>query len=211
MKRYTTVKKFLSVLNNNDIAIFVGQNLCEEAFKYDREGSFYLLDVNELHSSLALGVAMCTDKRVFVFCNDGDFLREIGSAAQMAVSRCSNIFYVVLATGFYQFAGGQPTIFNEFPASKTVFANLGFLVNDYINYFEEGKAGMKSLKVYLERIKGPMAIIMRLEKGIRKNVREEISYSKQELTDRIMKFISDESLGTSLYIKPSNLFSNMEG
>ncbi len=209
MKRNTVVRKFLSLLKDNDIAIFTGKDMCEEAFKYDRQGNFYLTEVVDIAASLALGVAMVTDKRVFVFCEDWQFLREFSSSAQMAVSRRTNIIYVIFNSGEYQYVNNMPTIFNEFVAPRVFLSDLGFLVNDFTNYFKD-KHGLDTLPDYIKHVKGPLAVIIKIQKGARKNARAEISYSKQELVNRLMDFVGDDNLGTSLYTTPSNLFLSME-
>ncbi len=202
MKRYLILKRFLSLLQDNDVLIFFGKEVCEEAFKYDKPGCFYLSDTKELSPSLALGVAMCTNKRVFVFCEDGDFLREMGSAAQMAVSKCENLFYVILSSGRYQLSGGQPNIFNEFSAQKGFLFNLGFLVNDYVPYLKN-KTSLNELGRLIKNIRGPIAILMWTDVGLRQGEKKEITYSKPDLTNRIQEFICDEELGTSLYKPPA--------
>jgi hypothetical protein len=209
VKRNAAIRKFLSLLEDNDVAIFTGKDMCEEAFKYDREGNFYLTEAIDTTASLALGMAMVIDKRIFVFCEDWQFLREFSASAQMAVSRCTNIIYVIFNSGEYQYVNNMPTIFNEFVAPRVFLSDLGFLVNDFTNYFKN-KDGLGTLPEYIKRVKGPLAAIIKIQKGARKDARKEISYSKQELTNRIIKFVGDGGLGTSLYTNPSNLFLNME-
>ena len=202
MKRYLILKKFLPLLKDNDLLMFFGKEVCEEAFKYDRPGCFYLPDTKELSPSLALGVAMCTNKRIFVFCEDGDFLREMGSVAQMAVSKCENLFYVILSSGRYQLSGGQPNIFNGFSAPKGFLFNLGFVVNDYVSYLKN-KTSTNELGRLIKSIRGPMVILMWTDVGLKKGEKKKISYSKTDLTNRIQEFIRDEELGTSLYAPPA--------
>jgi hypothetical protein len=197
MKRYSLVRLFLSLLEDNDVVVVSGEKLGEQAFKYDKEGRFYI-DCVGTAISVALGIANNTDKRVFVLCNDGDFLRDIGAAAQTAVSVCRNIFIVIFDEGRYSDDGGSPTIFRTVTSIKGFLFNLGFGVNDYSDFFYK-KGPLKELKLILDRSTGPTAIIIKVEtKGSKKF--NKISYSKVELRNRINKFVRDSSLGTSLYI-----------
>lgn len=206
MKRYKAVEVLLSKLKENDVIIFSGNELCKEAFKYDRDSNFYVTEANGLASSLALGIAMGTDKRVFIFCGEGEFLREMGSAAQMAVSRCENVFYVIFDNDGYQSAGGHPNIFNEFGHTKGMLFNMGFVVHDFSNYFRD-KNSIKSMTRFIENIKGPMVILIKVEKGFNYRLKD-ISFSKQELQNRISEFIQNRELGSSLFNPTYDLNTN---
>ncbi len=196
MKRFSLIRLFLSLLEDNDVVIISGEKLGEQAFKYDKEGYFYI-DCVGAAISVALGVANNTDKRVFVLCNDGDLLRDVGAAAQAAVSQCKNIFIIIFDEGRYTDNGGSPTIFRTVTSIKGFLFNLGFGVNDYSDYFYKN-GPLKELKYILDRSTGPMVIIIKVEtKGSKKF--DKIAYSKVELRNRINKFIRDSSLGTSLY------------
>jgi hypothetical protein len=200
-KRHVVVKKLLSVLKENDVAIFTGEELCEEAFAYDRPGNFYIKNVDGFASSIALGMALCNDKRIFVFCEDWDFLKEAGVAAQMGVSRAENIFYILLSSGRYSFSGGQPNIFAEVTAPKWIFSGFGFITNDFTHYLKNKKL-MKELESYIERVRGPLIVLMNIKDEFDKNARVKIKQSPSKLVKRIKKFLVDSNLGTSLYTPP---------
>lgn len=197
MKRFSLVRLFLSLVEDNDVVIASGKNLGEQVFKYDREGHFYIECVGAA-LSVALGIGNNTDKRVFVLCSDGDFLREVGAAAQIAVSMCRNMFIVIFDEGVYSDDGGTPTVFRTVTSIKGFLFNLGFGVNDYSDYFYK-KGSLKELKYILDRSTGPMAIILRVDtKGSKKF--DKVSLTKVGLRNRINKFIRNSSLGSSLYI-----------
>lgn len=44
MNRKEVVKKFTSLLGSNDLVMFIGKELCEEAYLNDRENYIYLLN-----------------------------------------------------------------------------------------------------------------------------------------------------------------------
>lgn len=200
MKRYRVVKDFLLCLKDNDVAIFSGKDLSREAFQYDRKGNFYISDAPGLASSLAIGMAMNTDKRIFVFCGDGDFMLELGAAAQMAVSKCENIFYVVFDNGCYQASGCQPTIFRELASIMGVIFNFGFVTHKFTKHFEK-KISVSKMSKTIANLRGPSAIIIEVDKGYKKGLRD-VSYSKVELKNNISDFIRNRELGTSLFVPP---------
>jgi len=186
MKRFTLNRLFLSLLEDNDVVIVAGKGLCEEAFRYDKKGYFYIEKSNGIASSIALGIAMHTDKRVFVLCSDYDFLKEVSVIPQIAVSRCNNIFYVLFNEGIYSDDGGGPTIFREMPSIISIFFNCGFGFSDYSDFFYQ-KGSMKLLKNTLNASKGPRVININVGKGYKKF--NALSYSEIELKSRINEFI----------------------
>lgn len=203
MKRFKIVKDFIACLNDNDIAIFAGEELSKEAFQYDRDGNFYMLDSPGLAVPFALGVAMNTDKRVFVFTGDGDFLMELGAYAQAAVSRCKNIFCVILDNDCYQSAGGPPTIFRSLNSVTGVLFNLGLTFFNYTPHFK-GRVSIPHMFKKINNLVGPVSILIEVEKGFKKNLKD-IDISKEDLKNRISQFLKDREKGTSMYVPPYSL------
>lgn len=197
MKRIRLIKDFLLCMRDNDVAIFSGRDLSREAFQYDSDRNFYVLDDSGVTISLALGVAMSTDKRVFVFSGDGNFLYNIGSYAQTAVSKCKNIFNVILDNGCYQAAGGHPTIFRELSAPKGIVFSMGFLTYDFTSFFNR-RIPVKEVTKTIDNLVGPAFILIDVDKGYKKGMKD-IDVSEVELRDRTTNFIKNEELGTSLY------------
>lgn len=208
MKRQTVIKLFTSYLKENDLAIFAGNNICREANLYDRKGNFYVKDETGIGLSLALGIAMCTDKRVFIFCDDYYFLKELGSSIHMGVSKCKNIFLVVFVSGEYQHTGGHnPTIFNEINAVKTIMFGAGFLINDYTKHFSNIQSA-KEVKGILDTLYGPLFIMINVDLGENKKAGE-VNLTKVQQVERLGTFLSGE--GTSLLSPREINFSFTQG
>lgn len=185
MKRFTAVKGFLSALGDNDIAIFSNNEMNKEAFQYDSDSYFYVSQ-DGLVPSLALGMAIGTKKRVFVFCDDSEFLREFGVTAQMAVSKCNNIIFVVFDSGFYQ-DSGSPTIFRELYSPKGALFSLGIATYDLTHYFKTKKM-LKELKNVVRSFKGPLCVILKVDRGFKKGL-SDVNISKEDLRNRITGFM----------------------
>lgn len=199
MRRHIVIREFLKYLEDNDVAIFSENEMSKEAFQYDREGNFYITDSPGSALSIALGIAMNTDKRIFVFVNDECFLRDVGAATQAAVSKCINIFYVMLNSGYYQSSGFQPTIFEGLVGIKSFLFGSGFVVYDFSHYFE--KKDFSVMHSIINNVKGPMTILVKVDKGLKKGLKN--LNSKINFKERIMNFINDEELGTSLFVPPT--------
>lgn len=201
MKRYRAIRDFLSCLEQNDVAVFSGESISKEAYLYDKKGYFYTTDSYGMAPSLALGIAMSTDKRTFIFDGDGSCMMELSSLAQIAASKTNNIFYVILDNGCYQAAGGQPTIFREMSSVKGFIFSLGFTVFELTNYFKSKSSVLKMQKI-VRNLRGPAAIIIKVDKGVNNKIGD-LDIDKIELRDRITEFIKDMNLGTSLFIPPA--------
>jgi hypothetical protein len=200
MKRFKAVRDFISCLKDNDVAIFSGKELSKEAYVSDRNGSIYLLDSPALASSLGLGIAMSTNKRVFIFEGDGGFLMELGAAAQITASRCKNITYVIFDNGIYQSAGGQPTIFREMGSIKGFIFGLGFTVFELTSYMTTKKELAKMQKV-IDTLKGPTVIIIKVDKGENKKILD-IDLDGAHVVRRASEFVQNLDLGTSAFQPP---------
>jgi hypothetical protein len=201
MNRKVLMKKFIYYLKPND-AIIVSNELFKEAYENDRDSVFYMLDSN-MTLSFSTGLAMCTDKRVFVFITDGELLEEINAVIQASISRCKNLFCVVLRSGRYHSTGGQPNVFSNIYSPKGLFFNMGFFVHDYTHYFSDKKF-YKDVEKLLYRLVGPIVILNKVDSTINKKVlNEEIEINKKNLRERFSNFVANKSLGSSLFQPPS--------
>lgn len=197
MTREKVVKSILSCIKNNDITIFLGAGLCKEIYKYDKDESFYITDNNCNGLMVALGIAMNTDKRVFVFCNDSDLLKNMSCMLNIAISKCKNIFVIILQSGKYQESGGQLNIFDSILAPKGILFNMGFLVLDYTVHLKN-KTTLKILDNLIERNVGPTASIVKVTSSTI-NKGDDVIIESVLLKDRIKSFIKNTEIGSALY------------
>ena len=197
MKSKKVIQTMLSCIKDNDVVIFSGDELCKEAYEYYRDGNFYIRDNNCNGLSLALGIAMNTNKRVFVFCTDSDLIKNISYMLNIAVSKCKNIFVVILVSGKYQVSGGQVNIFDSISSPKNLLFSMGFLVFDY-TFHLKNKGTVKELKQLIERSIGPVVSIIKVTGGL-SNLESYAIPSNKLLINRIKTFIQNTNIGTSLY------------
>ena len=206
MKRFSAVRIFNNALEEGDIGLFIGKDVCKEAYLYDRPGNLYLPKYENM-LSFGLGVAMCTEKRVFIFCEDDYFLRNIGEAAQIGVSKCQNIYLVILFSGIYSDAGGHPTIFDSISAPQGMLFNMGFLVHNYKRHFKNSKNPTKEINAIWGKIKGPLAVVLELDKGY-KNI-DDIFPPVKESLNRISEFIKNVDIPAYNYTPPIDIDESM--
>ena len=196
MKRLNIIKLFSSYLKDNDLAIFAGGNICKEAYLYDRPGNFYFEDETGIGLSLALGIVMNTNKRVFVFCDDYYFIKDLSASLHLAISRCKNIFIVVLVSGIYQDRGKNPTIFNSISAYKTMMFGAGFITNDYTKHFSTVPRS-KGVQNLLKNLYGPIFISIHVGLEESKEVGE-INLTIEERSKRLITFLLTEDTSTPI-------------
>ena len=139
MKRYTVVKNLIGLLDDNDVMIFSGHELCKEAYQYDSDNCFFMEDSVGMAIPFGLGMAMCTDKRVFVFLGEGELLRELGVLAQVGASKCSNLFIILLDNGCYQSSGGYPSVFDGVLSKKGLIYNSNTKVITFTKHFKDNQ------------------------------------------------------------------------
>lgn len=189
MKRFIALKYFIPTLRDSDIAIFTGHEMCKEAYRYDRPGNLYLEYHYGLAPAFALGLAMCTDKRVFVFIGEGELLREMAVAVQMAASKCKNIILMVLDNGIYQSVGAYPNISQSIKSKRGTMFHIGVLVYDFTVYF--AKKEFDNMKSFMKNINGPLAIFIDVDPGLKKGLPPiEISFEDQK--SRLMDFVQQK-------------------
>lgn len=186
MIRFDVVKDMVSLLGDDCISIFFGKGLCREAYEDDKKNNFYI-ESEFVSPSFALGVALGTEKRVFAFIDDSMFISNIGDLFQSAVSKCRNLFFVVVISGYYQDKNYMPTIFKDITAPKGILFNMGFLVHDYTNYLK--KSEKYKLSDFLKKTNGPVAIMITVDKGLNSNL-DDLNYSPEFLKSRIVDFIN---------------------
>lgn len=194
MRRYAVLRKLIGILNENDIAIFSGSEMCKEAYQYDRPGNFYISEPSGLAASFALGVAMSTTKRVFVFIGEGEFLKDFIVALQIKSSQARNIFLVLLDNGMYQSAGGFPNIMEHFKSKSASIFNMGLAVFNFDIYFKGNN--FKNLPGFMNNLRGPASILINVDPGTKKNL-PDIEVSSVDLKNRFFEFVRNIEVGTS--------------
>jgi len=180
MKRYEAIKAILSILKGEDIALFTTGMISREAFSIkDRKHNFYILGSMGLITSVALGMALNTNKRVFIFDGDGSALMDMGTLAMIADQKPANLVHIILDNESYESTGGQPTISNHINLLSVADA-MGYGKLLFAN-------DMNRLKKILKDIlatEGPVFFHVKLSEGrLQKTPR--VSHSPVALTQRI--------------------------
>ncbi len=177
------LRVILPRLEKKDIALFTTGLISRYAFSLkDRKANFYMIGSMGLVSSVGLGIALNSSKRVFIFDGDGSVLMDMGSLAMIAFERPNNLFHLVLDNEVYESTGRQPSISKHIDLSRVAKA-LGY---KKIYNFCDSAMLRKSIGDIMSQI-GPAFIMLKLhspspEKGVRR-----VSIVPHELTERIRR------------------------
>lgn len=208
MTRYMTLKTFLKKVYSEDILIFTGNGLSQEAYNFDAENHFYFLDNFGVSIPFALGLAMCIERRVFVFVGEGDLIRNLGSMVQVAASKCKNMFVVVLNNDCYEEVGGYPNVFQNIRNFRGLLADLGMLMFDFTSQMDS-RHPLDALADNVDRLVGPSAVLIKVSNS-NKKYKKEIDLSPEEITNRLEKNIYD-GIQSKLYNPPDVDELNVNG
>ena len=144
-----------SVVNETDALILIGATVCGACSFKESSNVALLLDEQVDYFSIMLGLSMISEKRFFLVCEDRYFLRHFGTILQVAVSKCKNIFIIVMVTEEYSEYDHLPTIYKGIRSMKGVVFNLGILSHDYTAYLKN-KSTSKQLSDILKNTIGPV-------------------------------------------------------
>lgn len=199
MKRYGMVKLFSGAMEDGDVGIFIGDSLCKEAYVCHRMGNLYLPTYDNAFS-LGLGIAMNTNRRVFIFCDDTYLLRNMPEVFHIGVSKCKNIFIVIFISGIYSDSIKHPTIFKSVRSIIGVIFNIGFSVHDYKLHFKNIRNPIKEIKSTWKKIIGPLAVVAEPESGV-KLFSDNFPSEEKSLSD-ITNFINSKETIAYSYSPP---------
>lgn len=188
MNSLEAIKTILSNLRDDDIALFTTGFISRYAFSCgDRESNFYMIGSMGLASSVGLGIALNTEKRVFVFDGDGSLLMDMGTMAMVASCAPRNFYHIVLDNEAYESTGGQPSI------SKDI--NFASVAGAAGYKFVCGVSRLDGLKMECRamlRKAGPGLLHIKLKEALAMKAGR-VSITPDVLSQRIMKRIAKET------------------
>ena len=180
MKVSEVIKTILSRLRNSDIALFTTGLISREAFAVkDRPQNFYMLGSMGLVSSIGLGIALNTSKKVVIFDGDGSLLMDLGAMATISSQKPDNLFHIVLDNEAYESTGNQPTVSKDIDLAEIAKAAGYRTVYKFCSFKQ-----LKSKITTLLNQKGPVFILLKLKVSDDRVVPPRVSVSPLALTER---------------------------
>ena len=205
MTRKKALSNIKHLIDDSDIVFCIGKTLCEEAPVFT-DGTFLVFNEYIDGFSLAIGTAITTTKRVIVIAEDGYLLRYFSSILQAAVSKCSNLFFIVLISNVYDTSLTQPTLTRYLRSIEGMLFNAGFLSHNYDKYFEN-KTSLNKLKSIYSRTIGPVVGLVSIKSNRLYNTDSLIEKTDLRLFRKFILNNTTEILTEGVKTSPLNLDS----
>ena len=109
MRRYEAIKLIMEHINNEIMISNIGHPSQELFAIKDRPDNFYMLGSMGLASSIGLGVALSSPKKIVVIDGDGSVLMNLGSLATIGANQPKNYCLFIIDNESYGSTGFQPT------------------------------------------------------------------------------------------------------
>lgn len=132
MERIDTIKKISDELTNELVVCNIGFPSRELHHLKDSSTHFYMLGSMGLASSIGLGIAMSTERKVVVFDGDGSILMNLGSLVTIFNQNPDNLILVVLDNECYGSTGSQCSYASTVNLGKIAGA-IGFKSNFFFD------------------------------------------------------------------------------
>lgn len=161
MNRKDVIKKFTALIGNDELVIFIGKKLCEEAYLNDKDNYIYLLDDFYISTAVGVAYALSDKNRIFIIFDDKALIEDFSSIFQIFLSRNINLFLVFLYD--------NEEIFKKVSHIQGVFFDIGIQSFSIGNYFNSAD-GLKKLKIFLREMRGPKIYSMGVEVSNRSKV-----------------------------------------
>ena len=128
LTREKAIQTIVDKLSDGDMVISTTGKTSRELFEYRQaknqgHGNDFLTVGSMGHSSsIALGVALTSDKKVFCFDGDGALLMHMGSAALVGSIKPENFHHVLFNNSAHESVGGLPTVMSDIHISELIKA-----------------------------------------------------------------------------------------
>ena len=153
MKLANTIKEFLKLLNDDDIVVTSNQYIYSEVIKNKSKNIISISDPN-LAPYVSLGTSFGTQNRVFFLCLTRDLQGSAEAVFQLAVSKKSNIHFIVFNTKTAYVDIDIPNIITSIESLFAVIHNSGIRYWDYSPYFNKVSEVLK-IKGHINSLIGP--------------------------------------------------------
>ena len=109
MWRFEAIKRIIEVINNEIVVCNLGHPAQELFAIKDRPQNFYMLGSMGLASSIGLGLALSTNRKVIVLDGDGAVLMNLGTLTTIGFNQPKNYILIIIDNEAYGSTGFQPT------------------------------------------------------------------------------------------------------
>jgi phosphonopyruvate decarboxylase len=215
--REAALKTIVPLLGKKDIVVSTTGKTSRELFELreklgqNHEKDFLCVGSMGHASSIALGVALQSEKEVYCLDGDGALIMHMGSLSSIGQLKPKNFKHIIFNNFAHDSVGGQPTAADTIDMQKIALGN-GYNEAFCAKSIEEIKYRMNKIK----SIEGPVLLEIRCNKGARadlgrptrtplENKEEFVKFVQQEDISRYSEDIKDLPKFIEL-TKPKNIF-----
>lgn len=161
MKRYDVIKRLVKLREDELMVCNIGFSSRELFGVGDDPKNFYMLGSLGLASSIGLGIALNSKRKVWVIDGDGSMLMNLGSLATIANQEPENLVLWIMDNGAYGSTGGQPTC----TAGVTDLQSLAKGAGVRQVFLETELYRVEEIAQRVRREPGPYVVVVKTEAG----------------------------------------------
>ncbi len=155
----------------NDIFIATTGKISRELFEYREErkkshkNDFLNVGAMGYTNAIGFGIALNTNKKIFVLDGDGALLMHMGNLATIGYYQPKNFYHIILNNFSHDSTGGQPTV-----ANKTDFCGVAKAVGYKYTATVKNKEELQRELDHIRNLEGPVMLVVNVKRGARKNL-----------------------------------------
>jgi len=185
MRRFEAIKGVMETVKGEIVVCNLGHPSQELFMIKDRPQNFYMLASMGLASSIGLGLALSTEKKVVVLDGDGSMLMNLSSLATIGANQPKNYLLIIIDNGAYGSTGFQPT-FTASGLKLDAVAQACTIQNTFS--ITQEAAITPVMEGIMRSDEGPYCVIIKAEKGMPDDL-SIIPYEAITIRDRFMKSV----------------------
>ena len=168
MRRYEILKDMMDVVDDELVVCNIGHPAQELYSLRDRDENFYMLGSMGLASSIGLGLALSSEKKVISIEGDGAILMNLGTLATIGKNRPKNYVLVIIDNEAYGSTGFQKTFTGDNVKLEQVALACGIENTIMIHDARDFK---KQFVEVLSKANGPYCIVCKTEVGMPEGIK----------------------------------------
>ncbi|MHA1222229.1 MAG: phosphonopyruvate decarboxylase [Candidatus Heimdallarchaeaceae archaeon] len=152
----------------------------------EKPKDFYTVGSMGCTSSISLGIALNSSKKIIALDGDGSVLMQLGSLATIGNYKPNNLYHVIFDNNSYESTGGQPTVSQSVKFDK-IALSCGYKSAEIIR----NKNELLNFLTKIDKIKCPSLVVVKVRKGSRFNLGRPTT-TPQENKRNFMKLLRNE-------------------
>lgn len=172
LTREDALKIIINSFNGDEIIVSTTGKTSRELFELriargENPRDFYTVGSMGCTSSIALGIALNSKKKIVVIDGDGALIMQLGALTTIGHYQPENFYHILIDNNAHESTGGQPTVSDTVNFKKICFGS-GYKSVYLANNREDLKVALD--KMFKEEGKGPSMLIISVKKGSREDL-----------------------------------------